>query len=254
MKFDYGGYTSDNNEVLRSPISYTELMSPTGYMYAVEVVHTIPGRIVRSTQNELLTRLGELKTASRIRGGDLTYTTNDGINVGLSLLSSDTIGGVGCSLLSLPQAKAGEMGLYVEYTLRFSAIVPVGASAGSGNPVIEFRESIEGTNPSGGGEFTMVPIEGDRPQRHDTYPFLSSTYLQSGRVVWLRQGPLEPLAAIPPPFSPADVHWSGVRVFRGEAMKWQNGVGLFFPVDYSYPMETREPLPGVAWRPRTSLE
>lgn len=250
MKYAYSTYTSDSYEVLSSPISYTELLSGTGFMYAVELVHRINGRIIRSTQTELITRIDDLLDASRVRGGNLTYLTSDNIPVGLSLDSVDTLGGIGCSVVSLPQAIAGEMGLFVDYSLEFNAIIPVGAAASNGNPVVEFSEEVSARNPHGLGEFIMVPIEADRPQRHDTYPFLSSSYVQTGRVVWLRQGPPEPIGVIPPPLSPVDVHWSEVTITRPVSLKIVNGTRMFFAVDYSYPMELRQPLPGSAWQPR----
>ena len=248
MKFSYSTYTSDANEVLRSPISYQELMSDHGYVYGLEVQVQIQGQIIRDSNANLITRLNELRSIVPIRGGNFGYTGNDNSSTGLSINSSDTLGGLGISNFQLSQEGAGEMGLFAHYSLTISGIIAVGAAIG-GNPIVEFAQSFRMINPWTNGDFVTVPIQGDRPQRHDTYAFLPGQYIQTGRVVFLKEPPANVLGYLPPPISPGDVHWPQAEINRGEPRKVQNGYGLFWPVEYSYPMESTVPIGEAALRP-----
>lgn len=251
MKFAYSTYTSDTNEMLSGPISYAELLSDTGYMYALEWRVDITGVIIRDSYSNLVDRIGELKSIIAIRGANYVYTTNDDLSTGLSVASPNTVGGLGISNFALTQSMPGEMGLFANYSMTISGIIPVGAAA-SGNPIVEFEQTFRMINPDCNGEFVTVPIQGDQAQRQNTYISLPGHYIQTGRIVFLYQPPFNVSSYIPGPIVPADVHWTQAELSRLGPRKKQNGVGLLWPVEYSYPHESVVPYSQAILQPSIS--
>lgn len=233
MKYKYGSYEHDENEVLltvsRQPVYQS------GFMQRVKIIHDIQGFLKPSaaTQAAIKTKIEALRSAYSYGGRNAALYHNDGSISAHALLANTCIGGTRVTRLDFPKGTPGEYA-----TIRSYHITVEGEQwANEAQDVLEFSESLSSEGGLPLWQWSQ-PIEGDpvafQLTETDVY-----RVTQSGRAVGRLTWPDPPA----PIFSGSNVKLMQNTITRENPTRdrWTyNG----YSISWTYVMESSQELTG----------
>lgn len=234
MILSYGDFSHPDNEA-NCIISRTGLEAEDGFIYAYTEKWDITGFLQADSDAELVAAFAALLEAYSVQGGNLVWKKG-GVTMH-SLISANTLTGTRVTVLPhFPNNGNGELTTFRSYAMSVEADVAFLPLNAETPLVLKYEESFNTTG-SGGPKFGLLPtITGlyQRQQLTETSPI---TIVQSGMKVGL--------GAYPTPNVPlySDYEHLDRRQINHGTVRRKNGVGLEYPIHWSYTFERNQAFP-----------
>lgn len=229
MQLRFRNYTHDLNENLLG-VSVIPTRNEMGIQHESRVVWNIQGKLIGTSQSNLLSKIDALKAAyNGSTTGDAVFSHN-GTTIH-RLTDSQTRGGVRVIAgPDFPPDIRAYVG-YVPYTIALEAIFP--------DPLVRYLSFHEAVSFEGGGPLFdhLTPVEG-LPQKQLTHQNTVYRAVQAGTVVGHLSYPL-----IPGPIWPSDQ--KEARKVRPHSPTRDGNALVGFAIDYEYVFESSRPLSGL---------
>lgn len=234
MILTYGGYAHPDNEA-NCIISRAGLEAEDGFIYGYTEKWDITGFMQADTDAALIAAFSTLLNAYSIQGGDLVWTKG-GVTMH-SLISANTLTGTRVTLLPhYPNNGNGELTTFRSYACSVEGDVSFLDLNPTDPLILKYEESFNTTG-SGGPKFGILPTITGYNQRQQLTETSPITIVQSGMKVGL--------GAYPTPNAPLypDHEHLERRQINQATVRRKNGVGLEYPIHWSYTFERNQAFP-----------